>query len=609
MTVPAAPPPGASRSDNVASLAEAFRSSLGAHTASTASSNAGAVSSRFLLGEAPSERTLPVASARFPSQPLDMVYCHVQMTAYSRYFASNFNPVHVESLNSALVPSVCSHICGKCGQPGHWELSCEAAGEESKIDDVTLASIAIKESRRNILLSHGDDREDAKSFMNMNMSMNMNMNHTNSLCVPGAASVADEESGNKCLKVSCLKKEPPGLVFCSICKMHNPGDVVLTCDGCNNEFHSSCCGLTAEDLRALPEEWFCHQCRDCDDIGSECIIEEVEGFLIEQSKDHREPATWTLDRLVLTTARGGGPLFEFEDDEDQLAEEEAGAPASSLQQRQQQQPQDDSDVEETGPEGASTSASGRLRDASPRPRSSSSSSRSSTSSSSSSSVGVQVNVQAPPQCQPQAPKRLFSVPVVTCSSCGVSFPFVTPPHAKELLWGVNTYSSVCESCGGREPPYPSLNVSTGRWVDCARLAILNLMVKKEVGDDVFFTRQELVDFINQNWDALRGDNMRPKYWEQDLSTTMKRYSNLFRIVPTDDVKWSVKFSITLEGIPDSDVAVPVKVFEHFGLSGEELDLQLKSRNYDVQEMKLPDASGADMVVDGIEIGAAGERKR
>ena len=146
-------------------------------------------------------------------------------------------------------------------------------------------------------------------------------------------------------------------------------------------------------------------------------------------------------------------------------------------------------------------------------------------------------------------------------------------------------------------------------MDCARLAILNLMVKKEVGDDVFFTRQELVDFINQNWDALRGDNMRPKYWEQDLSTTMKRYSNLFRIVPTDDVKWSVKFSITLEGIPDSDVAVPVKVFEHFGLSGEELDLQLKSRNYDVQEMKLPDASGADMVVDGIEIGAAGERKR
>jgi hypothetical protein len=97
-----------------------------------------------------------------------------------------------------------------------------------------------------------------------------------------------------------------------------------------------------------------------------------------------------------------------------------------------------------------------------------------------------------------------------------------------------------------------------RWVDVARIALCNLTARNE---STHFLRSELISYIEKHWAHLR-TGKRPKYWEQDLCSTIKHksHSHFFRLHALNG-RGSTTFALTGVGIPDGSVAVPKSVFE------------------------------------------------
>ena len=92
----------------------------------------------------------------------------------------------------------------------------------------------------------------------------------------------------------------------------------------------------------------------------------------------------------------------------------------------------------------------------------------------------------------------------------------------------------------------------------ARIALCNLAVRER---KTHFLRSELISFINDHWEHLRSGK-RPKYWEQDLCSTIKHksHSHFFHLHALNG-RGSTTYALTGSGIPDGGVAVPKCVFE------------------------------------------------
>ena len=179
---------------------------------------------------------------------------------------------------------------------------------------------------------------------------------------------------------------------------------------------------------------------------------------------------------------------------------------------------------------------------------------------------------------------LFASPAVICKSCNKHVPKSTIQPSKTsasqhpILWGIEDYEYICSSCCGSHKL--SLPKTIMTWKESLRVALVNLILtanpkgaKNQKGGDpnVWFDRHQISEYVDNHWEVLRGTTERPRYWGQDLVTTLKKFRSDFRskqeIAPAEVKtqgrnKNMTMYTLTLYGVrPIQRVALPDRIYE------------------------------------------------
>ena len=361
----------------------------------------------------------PIVPAFIPPPPEPpLFYSTLALKTYCSYGMRVLQPFSAWGLNAVLIPGAGSRVCRMCGDVGHYEIECPKAigGDLSaKRMRVQLAGVLAREARRNLPTYNGtSQRAEGEYWCEQSETAE---SHFRRFCSRqkedsgggGEGEFKWEENPDK----QVVNEENDDDTPCAICNLFMPtsNQPVLTCDGCEFDFHSSCLGMSRREVASLPDKWYCPSCLDDDNVGEENIVEIMDGYAFDQNKrgGRHDKTIFAYHHLFVSTARGGGEKVAMEVEGGGVTRRGGGSRPSfkgSSRHIDMDEYIDDDDNE--------YDSRSKAPKALPLPQS------------------------------VDFPKPLFATPAILCRECDAWFP--SPPNT--AIWGVHSYAYTCAKCNG-----------------------------------------------------------------------------------------------------------------------------------------------------------------